>query len=160
MSNVALLSHKQHRLLIDRYYSGSSKFNPVLHQSGFIVLTEHEINANENEECNWVADLPLISLESLVRYETTPPDPLPYGVVIPNDYNKLGFWQTKLFKLNGFEVPLTDYNGGLAVNLAYLLWEGFREEQDNPINEVVKDEFSTLWYELKTKAENNDLVQL
>lgn len=159
MSKIALLTIEQYRSLYEQEFSQGMTFNPAALPDGSYFISEEEVNAYSGTEFAWIKSLPLIDYTTEIP-DTTPPTPMGVGVVIDSGYSDLGFWTAKQFKLGGFVVPLTDYNGGLAVDLAYLLWEGFRLEQDKPIHETTFREFSNLWYSLKTKAENNDVVQL
>lgn len=156
---VAALTVEQFRALYDKTLNTGWKFNPIAMPDGSYCVTEQEINECNNQDLDWIKSLPLVDYTTSIP-DTTPPTEMGVGVYIHPKYNVLGFWDAKQFKLGGFIVPLVDYGDGLAVDLAYLLWEGFRLEQDKPIHETTFREFSKLWYELKTKAENNDLVQL
>lgn len=90
----------------------------------------------------------------------TAPTSTGYGIVIPSKYVNAGLFPDNIFTLGTYEIPLSEYNGGLAVDLAYLGWQDFRDEQDKPYNKDIKNKFSGLWYELLTAYQNNEIVQL
>lgn len=159
MKKVALITIEQFRELYLYELPDGTLLAPRADVSGDFFISEEEINQAKSI-FTWLEDLTLVEISSLTKPDTTPPSPMGVGIVIDEKYNVFGFWDAKEFKLGGFIVPLIDYNGGLAVDLAYLIWDEFRAEQDKPINKTVNEEFSKLWYELKGKAENNDLVPL
>ncbi len=159
MSRIALLTIEQFRQLYLYELPDGTLLGPRADVSGDFFISEEEINQAKSI-FTWLEDLPLIEISTLTKPDTTPPTPMGVGVVIDSKYDVFGFWDAKQFKLGGFVVPLTDYNGGLAVDLAYILWQAFRDEQDKPIHETVKNELPKVWEDLKTKAMNNELVQL
>ena len=82
------------------------------------------------------------------------------GVLIPTEAEVLELFPNNQFNLNGYVVNLTNTASGLAVDVAYLLWEGFRQEQDNGINIVINNTFYNLWYQLLAKYQNGDTIPL
>jgi hypothetical protein len=83
-----------------------------------------------------------------------------YGILIPTEAETLNLFPNNQFKLGGFIINLTTTSQGLAVDLAFLGWQEFRDEQDKPQNETIKLSFSALWYELLTRYQNNEIIQL
>lgn len=156
---IAELTIQQYRQIVGQPITSDWTFNPITMPSGRFFVSEEEINAYNGQEFAWLKDLTLTEYDSQVP-DTTQPTEMGVGVVIPSDYPVLKLFPDLEFRLNGFVVPIVQYGQGYAVDLAYLLWEAFRKEQDYGYNKVVFDVFSTLWGELKTKAENNDIVQL
>lgn len=156
---IAELTIEQYRLIVGQTIEGDWTFNPITMPSGRFFVSEEEINAYNGQEFAWLKDLPLTEYDSQVP-DTTPPTEMGVGVVIPSDYPILKLFPDLEFRLNGFVVPIVQYGQGYAVDLAYLLWEGFRNEQDYGYNQIVFNTFKTLWYELKTKVENNEIVNL
>jgi len=159
MKKVAEISISQYRQLVGQLCSNDWYFNPTVMTDGRFFISEEEINAYSGQDFAYIKDLTLIDYVNVIP-DTTPPTPTGYGIEIPSKYLGLGLFPNDSFSLNGFTIPLTAYNSGLAVDLAYLGWEAFRNEQDYKYNEAVKNSFSQLWYELLTLYQNNQIVQL
>lgn len=156
---IAEINIEQYRQLVGQEITDGWTFNPITMPSGRFFVSEEEIDAYQGQQFSWLKDLPLIDFDSTIP-DTTPPEPMGMGVVIPSDYPVLKLFPDLEFRLNGFVVPIVEYNGGYAVDLAYLMWEAFRKDQDYGYNKIVFDTFKTLWYELAAKVQNNDIVQL
>ena len=159
MNKVAELTIEQYRKLVGQKVNDDVYFNPTVMPSGRFFISEYEINTYSGDEFAFIKDLPLIDFDSSVP-DTTPPTETGFGIVIPQKYIDAGLFPDPTFDLNGYSIPLVSYNGGLAVDLAYLGWLGFRAEQDYKYNERLNKSFSQLWYELLGKYQNNEIIQL
>lgn len=159
MRKVAEISAEQYRKLYGQEVQADWLFHPTAMPDGRYFISEEEINAYSGQTFAFIKDLDIIDFDESIP-DTTPPTETGYGVVIPADYVNSGLFPNNEFRLNGFVIPLVSYNGGLAVDLAYLDWSAFRIEQDKKINETVKLTFSTLWYALLTEYQSNNVVQL
>lgn len=156
---IAELTIEQYRQIVGQVITGDWAFNPITMPSGRFFVSEEEINAYQGSEFAWLKDLDLIEYDSSIP-DTTPPTETGFGIVIPQKYIDAGLFPESTFHLNGYAIPLVSYNGGLAVDLAYLGWTGFRQEQDYKYNETLNKCFSQLWYELLGLYQNNQIVQL
>ena len=143
----ARLNVQQHRSLIGQDLGDGTLFNPVMHKTGYIVISEWEIDQVTNTEFLWLKDLTLVDMDALPMPNTTPPQMSGYGLLIPTEATNptLNLFPNNQFKMGGFVINFTETSQGLAIDLAYLGWEEFRQEQLNPINETTKNTFSTLW---------------
>lgn len=155
----ARLNVAQHRSLIGQDLGDGTLFNPVMHKTGYIVISEWEIQQVANTDFLWLKDLPLVDMDS-VAIDTTPPSMTGYGVLLPTECQNLGIFPNNQFNLNGFVINFTETPNGLAVDLGYLGWTAFREEQDNEVNSAIKQTFSALWYAVLGKYLNNEIIQL
>lgn len=159
MRKIAPLTIEQYRLLYRKEYESGSYFNPTASPEGLYFISEEEINAYSGQEYAWIKDLPLVDYS-----ETMPDTSLPtmtgYGILIPTEAEALELFPNNHFNLGGFEITLTSTAQGLAVDLGYLNWQGFRDEQDKPQNATIKASFSALWYELLSRYNNNEIIQL
>lgn len=155
----ARLNVAQHRSLIGQDLGDGTLFNPVMHKTGYIVISEWEIEQVTNTNFLWLKDLPLVDMDS-VAIDTTPPQMTGYGVLLPAECQNLGIFPNNQFNLNGFVINFTETTDGLAVDLGYLGWTAFREEQDNEVNSAIKQTFSALWYAVLGKYLNNEIIQL
>ena len=154
---IAELTIQQYRQIVGQPITSDWTFNPITMPSGRFFVSQEEINAYQGSEFDWLKDLTLIDYDSQVP-DLTPPTEMGVGVVIPSDYPVAKLFPDFEFRLNGFVVPIVQYGSDYAVDLAYLMWEGFRKEQDYGYNQIVFNTFKTLWYELKAKVDNK--VQL
>ena len=157
---IAKLNIEQYRKLIGQDLGDGTLFNPVINKDGYVILTEHEISQTTNTDFIWVQDLPLIEIYDIPSTNTTPPSMTGYGILIPTEAVSLNLFPDNKFNLNGFIIELTSTSQGLAVDLGYLGWQEFRDEQDNEINSTIKASFSALWYELLTRYNNGEIIQL
>lgn len=156
---IAPLTIEQYRTLYKKYYDANSTFNPSSTPDGSYFISEEEINAYNGQEYAWIKDLPLIDYSEDMP-DTTVPTMTGYGILIPTEAEALDLFPNNHFKLGGYEITLTSTSQGLAVDLAYLGWQGFRDEQDKPYNATIKASFSALWYELLRRYTNNEIIQL
>lgn len=140
----ARLNVEQHRSLIGQDLGDGTLFNPVMHKTGYIVISEWEIEQVANTEFLWLKDLPLVDMDS-VAIDTTPPQMSGYGLLIPTEAITLNLFPNNKFEMGGFTINFTQTQQGLAIDLAYFDWTAFREEQLNPIHETTKKTFSSLW---------------
>ena len=156
---IAPLTIEQYRLLYRKEYNNGAFFNPTASPEGLYFISEEEINAYNGTEYAWIKDLPLIDYSETMP-DTTPPQMTGYGILIPTEAETLNLFPDNKFKLGGYEITLTSTSQGLAVDLAYLGWQGFRDEQDKPYNATIKASFSALWYELLSRYNNNEIITL
>lgn len=156
----ARLNVQQHRSLIGQDIGDGTLFNPVMHKTGYIVISEWEIEQVTNNDFLWLKDLPLVDMDSLPMPDTTPPQMTGYGILLPTQCLDLGIFPNNQFNLNGFVINFTSTSQGLAVDLGYLGWQEFRDEQDNEVNSAIKTAFSNLWYEVLAKYNNGEIIQL
>lgn len=156
---IAPLTIEQYRTLYKKYYDANSTFNPTASPDGSYFISEQEINAYEGQEYAWIKDLPLIDFSEDMP-DTTVPTMTGFGILIPTEAETLDLFPNNHFKLGGYEITLTETAQGLAVDLAYLGWQGFRDEQDKPYNATIKASFSALWYELLRRYTNNEIIPL
>ena len=159
MSKIALLTIEQYRSLYGKQFSEDMTFNPSALPEGQFFISEEEINAYQGEQFAWIKDLPLIDYSTSMP-DTTPPQMTGYGILIPTEAEALNLFPNNQFHLGGYVIELTNTTQGLAVDLAYLGWQGFRDEQDKPINATIKASFSALWYELLSRYQNNEIIPL
>lgn len=156
---IAPLTIEQYRLLYRKQYDNGAFFNPTASPEGLYFISEEEINAYQGTEFAWIKTLPLVDYSTLMP-DTTPPQMTGYGILIPTEAEALELFPNNKFNLGGFEITLTSTQQGLAVDLGYLNWQGFRDEQDKPQNATIKASFSALWYELLRRYNNNEIIQL
>lgn len=159
MGKIALLTIEQYRSLYNKEFTPDNYFNPASTPEGQFFISEQEINAYNGTEFAWIKDLPLIDYSTSMP-DTTPPSMTGYGILIPTEAESLNLFPNNQFHLGGYVIQLTSTSQGLAVDLGYLNWQGFRDEQDKPINATIKASFSALWYELLTRYQNNEIIQL
>jgi hypothetical protein len=159
MNRIAPLTIEQYRSLYNQNYDSVSKFNPTSAPDGSYFISEEEINAYQGTEFDWIHDLPLIDFTTDLP-DVTPPTLTGYGILIPTEAETLNLFPDNHFNLGGYEINLTSTSQGLAVDLGYLNWQGFRDEQDKPFNATIKASFSALWYELLTRYNNDEIIQL
>lgn len=93
---------------------------------------------------------------SCFQVDYTPPTLTPYAVVIPEKF-QWAFPEDK-FILGGFEIPLDTHNQDKAVNIAYFMWQEFRNELDNGTHEYLKRSLMPLWDYVSEQVSNNNLV--
>ena len=156
---IAPLTIEQYRTLYKKYYDANSTFNPTASPDGSYFISEEEINAYEGTEYAWIKDLPLIDYSETMP-DTTVPQMTGFGILIPTEAETLNLFPNNKFNLGGYEITLTSTSQGLAVDLGYLNWQGFRDEQDKAYNATIKASFSALWYELLARYTNNEIIQL
>ena len=156
---IAEITIEQYRKLKGNWVNQDVRFEPTTMPSGRFFISEFEVENCHDAEFAWVKDLPLIDFDNTVP-DTTPPTEMGVGVTIPDDYPVTKLFPNLKFELNGYVIPIVSYGNGYAVDLAYLMWDGFRKEQDYGYNQIVFNTFKTLWYELKAKVDNQDFVQL
>jgi hypothetical protein len=77
-------------------------------------------------------------------------------VAIPAQYEWV--FKNDAFEINGFIVNFVRVNSQLAVDIAYLQWEGLKSELDKPENKTVKNSLEPIWDYVKEQAENNNFV--
>jgi hypothetical protein len=159
MPQIAPLTIEQYRELYQKQYDDSSYFNPTAAPDGSYFISEEEINAYNGQEYAWIKDLILIDYTTDLP-DTTPPQMTGYGILIPTEAETLDLFPNNHFNLGGYEINLTTTSQGLAVDLGYLNWQGFRDEQDKPHNATIKASFSALWYELLSRYNNNEIITL
>lgn len=159
MTQVVELTIEEHRKVTGKKINNSLYFNVGTMPSGRHFVTKAEVDAYNGTELAFLKSKPVIDFDPTIP-DSTPPTPTGMGVVVPSAYLGLGLFPNGQFKLSGYVVPLTPYNGGFAVDLAYLGWVNFRAEQDFGYNETVNETFSTLWYTLKAEFDNGNIVQL
>lgn len=88
----------------------------------------------------------------------------PYAVEIPTEYRWV-FPENK-FILNGFVIPLDNYQSTKVVNLAYFEWVDFREELDkkdsdgNFVYATLKRSLMELWDYVALQVTNNNIIVL
>jgi hypothetical protein len=156
---IAPLTIEQYRSLYRQAYDEASFFNPASAPDGSYFISEEEINGYNGDQFAWIKDLPLIDYTTELP-DLTPPAMTGYGILIPTEATALNLFPNNHFNLGGYEINLTQTSQGLAVDLGYLNWQGFRDEQDKPFNATIKASFSALWYELLTRYNNNEIIQL
>lgn len=156
---IAPLTIVQFRQLYGQEYSENAVFNPSATADGTYYISEQEINQYQWTTFAWIKDLVLIDYSTDIP-DTTPPSMTGYGILIPTEAETLNLFPNNKFNLGGYVIELTSTSQGLAVDLGYLGWTGFREEQDKAFNSTIKDSFSALWYELLTRYQNNEIIQL
>jgi len=83
--------------------------------------------------------------------DTTPPTLIGYGVVIPDKF--LWVFPEDKFILNGFEIPLDVHGLDKVVNLAYFMWQVFRDELDSGKYEDLKRALDPIWMYVKEQAD-------
>lgn len=159
MSKIAPLTIEQYRSLYNQNYNTDSTFNPTASPDGSYFISEQEINAYTGTEFAWIKDLILIDYTTDLP-DTTPPTMTGYGILIPTEAVTLNLFPNNKFNLGGYEINLTSTSQGLAVDLGYLNWQGFRDEQDKPYNITINASFSALWYELLSRYNNNEIITL
>lgn len=159
MSKIAPLTIEQYRSLYGQIFSQDMTFNPSALPDGSYFISEEEINAYSGTQFAWIKDLPLIDYSTDLP-DVTPPTLTGYGILIPTEAEILNLFPNNKFNLGGYEINLTPTSQGLAVDLGYLNWQGFRDEQDKPFNATIKASFSALWYELLARYNNNEIIQL
>ena len=156
----ARLNVQQHRSLIGQDLGDGTLFNPVMHKTGYIVISEWEIEQVTNTDFLWLKDLPLVDMDALPMPDTTPPQMTGYGVLIPQEVDTIKLFPNNQFNLNGFIIQFSTTSQGLAVDLGYLQWTAFRDEQLNPINEAIKVTFTDIWDSVVQRYLNNEIIQL
>ena len=156
---IANLTVEQYRKLYGKYLIDDRIFNFFISPDGSVCIPEEDINDCTNTELQWVKDLTIIDYSTTLP-DTTPPQMTGYGILIPTEAETLNLFPNNKFNLGGYEITLTTTSQGLAVDLGYLGWQGFRDEQDKPYNSTIKDSFSALWYELLLRYQNNEIIQL
>jgi len=156
----ARLNVQQHRQLIGQDLGDGTLFNPVMHKTGYIVISEWEIEQVTNTDFLWLKDLPLVDMDSLPMPDTTPPQMTGYGVLIPQEVDTIKLFPNNQFNLNGFIIQFSTTSQGLAVDLGYLQWTAFRDEQLNPINEAIKVTFTDIWDSVVQRYLNDEIIQL
>lgn len=156
---IAYLTVEQYKQLQGKEFTQGNTFNPSSLPDGQYFISEQEINAYNGTEFAWIKDLPLVEFTTDLP-DLTPPTMTGYGILIPTEAETLNLFPDNKFNLGGFEIELTQTSQGLAVDLAYLGWQGFRDEQDKPINATIKASFSGLWYTLLEKYNNQDIIQI
>jgi hypothetical protein len=155
---VAILNFEQHRQLIGQRFTDSMFYNPVLISSGYIILSEQEIDQTTEQSLLWVKDLPLVELDTLTPPDTTPPTLTPYAVEIPTEFQWV-FVGDKI-TIGGFYIPLDNYNSIKVVNLAYFSWVEFRKELDSGKYQDLKSALMPLWDYVATQVANNNIIIL
>lgn len=156
---IAPLTIEQYRSLYKQNFDNNSLFNPTASPEGQFFISEEEINAYQGEQFAWIKNLSLIDYTETMP-DTTPPTMTGYGILIPTEAEALNLFPNNEFHLGGYVIQLANTSQGLAVDLAYLGWQGFRDEQDKPINATIKASFSALWYELLSRYQNNEIIPL
>jgi len=156
---IAPLTIEQYRQLFGQTVTGDKKFALAVSPDGQLCIGEDDIDNCTNTEFQWVKDLTLIDYTTDLP-DITPPTMTGYGILIPTEAETLNLFPNNHFNLGGYEINLTQTSQGLAVDLGYLNWQGFRDEQDKPFNATIKASFSALWYELLTRYNNNEIIQL
>lgn len=146
MSKVALLTKAQHIKLYRYVLPDGTILSPTARESGDIFISEEEIEQCIGiTELAWLQDLTLIDFEDLTPPNTTPPQMTGYGLMIPQAAVDAELFENNQFEMSGFVINFTPINGGLAIDLAYLNWDEFRQEQLKPINITTKKTFTKLW---------------
>lgn len=156
---IANLTVEQYRKLYGQYLKDDRIFNFFISPDGSVSIPEEDINDCTNTALQWVKDLVIFDYSTTLP-DTTPPSMTGYGILIPTEAETLNLFPDNKFNLGGYVIELTSTSQGLAVDLGYLGWTGFREEQDKAFNSTIKDSFSALWYELLTRYQNNEIIQL
>lgn len=156
---VAKLTIQQKRELFGQQVDGQRYFNVFIASDGTPCIEEKDVIDCTNTNVSWVNDL-VISDFAIDLPSVTPPAMTGYGILIPTEAVSLNLFPNNQFNLNGFVINLTSTSQGLAVDLGYLGWQEFRDEQDKEINSTIKDSFSALWYELLTRYQNNEIIPL
>lgn len=90
--------------------------------------------------------------------DTTPPTLSEYAVIIPEIYQWV-FSEDK-FVLGGFEILLDDHNQDKVVNVAYFMWQEFRNELDSGNHTALKRALMPLWDYVSEQVTNQNLVVL
>jgi hypothetical protein len=156
---IAQLTIEQYRQLFGQSVDGTRNFSVAVTPDALLCIPEDDVTGCTNSNFTWVSGL-TIQDYSIIIPSTTPPTMTGTGVLLPTEVEVLDLFPNNQFNLNGYIVTLTDTPSGLAVDVAYLLWEGFRQEQDNGINITVKETFYNLWYLLLAKYQNGDTIPL
>lgn len=157
---IAQLTVEQYRSLFGQTVTGDKKFSLAVSPDGLLCVGEDDINNCTNPSFQWVKSLPLQDYTTSIP-SVTPPAMTGVGVVLPPGYDTLGLFPNNQFNLNGFIVEFVELSDGqLAVDLGYLGWMEFRQEQDNGINATIKEQFSALWYTVLAKYQAGDTIQL
>ena len=109
-------------------------------------------------------DVTLASLNIAELDKYTLPTLYPYAVEIPVEYRWV--FPDNKFILNGFEIPLDDYQSTKVVNLAYFQWVDFRNELDRKDDEgnfvyaTLKRSLMELWDYVALQVTNNNIIVL
>jgi hypothetical protein len=156
---IAQLTIEQYRQLFGQSVNGIRTFSVAVTPDALLCIPEDDVNDCTNPNFPWVSGL-TIQDYSIIIPSTTPPTMTGTGVLLPIEVEVLELFPNNQFNLNGYVVTLTDTPSGLAVDVAYLLWEGFRQEQDNGINITINETFNNLWYILLDKYQNGDTIPL
>jgi hypothetical protein len=156
---IAQLTIEQYRQLFGQSVDGTRNFSVAVTPDALLCIPEDDVTGCTNSNFTWVSGL-TIQDYSITIPSTTPPTMTGTGVLLPTEVEVLELFPNNQFNLNGYVVNLTDTPSGLAVDVAYLLWEEFRQEQDNGINVTINETFYNLWYLLLTKYQNGDTIPL
>jgi hypothetical protein len=156
---IAQLTIEQYRQLFGQSVNGTRNFSVSVTPDALLCIPEDDVTGCTNSNFTWVSGL-TIQDYSITIPSTTPPTMTGTGVLLPTEVEVLELFPNNQFNLNGYVVELTDTPSGLAVDVAYLLWEEFRQEQDNGINVTINETFYSLWYLLLDKYQNGDTIPL
>lgn len=103
-----------------------------------------------------------LNIQALAKYTLS--QLYPYAVEIPVEYRWV-FPENK-FVLNGFVIPLDDYQTTKVVNLAYFQWVDFRNELDRKdeqgdfVYATLKRSLMELWDYVALQVTNNNIIVL
>jgi hypothetical protein len=95
-----------------------------------------------------------LAIEDLAYY--TPPTLSTLRVAIPKEWEIL--FPDDKFIINGFEVQLEMVGEVLAVDVAYLDWQAFKDELDRPENAAVKRHMMPIWDYVAQQAQQNNFI--
>jgi hypothetical protein len=88
--------------------------------------------------------------------DTTPPQLSTLRVAIPQEWEII--FPDDKFIINGFEVQLERVKGVLAVDVAYLDWQPFKDELDKPENATVKRSLEGVWDYVKKQYDLHNFI--
>jgi hypothetical protein len=86
----------------------------------------------------------------------TPPQLSTLRVPIPQEWEII--FPDDKFIINGFEVQLERVKGVLAVDVAYLDWQPFKDELDKPENATVKRSLEGVWDYVKKQYDLHNFI--
>jgi hypothetical protein len=95
-----------------------------------------------------------LAIDNLAYY--TPPQLSTLRVAIPQEWEII--FPDDKFIINGFEVQLERVKGVLAVDVAYLDWQPFKDELDKPENATVKRSLEGVWDYVKKQYDLHNFI--
>jgi hypothetical protein len=96
------------------------------------------------------------AIDLFAPIDTTPPQLSTLKVPIPQEWEII--FPDDKFIINGFEVQLERVKGVLAVDVAYLDWQPFKDELDKPENATVKRSLEGVWDYVKKQYDLHNFI--